>query len=109
MLISYGRLVYIYGSTVNTVTVHNYQLLSNQHYNAMATVHSLYMHIHAIFYVTDIPYLIQYNAWTKIFSVLKNTRFSGKGHPSLHNNYHINVVKIRKMLISCVKLDHALY
>ena len=33
--------------------------------------------------------------------------FSGKGRQSLRP--YINVMKIRKMLIYCVKLDHALY
>ena len=35
----------------------------------------------------------------------KKINFSGKGRQSLH----INVMRIRKMLISCVKLNHALY
>ena len=43
----------------------------------------------------------------KINSILKNVRFSGKGYQSLH--IRINIMRIRKMLISCVKLDHALY
>ena len=33
--------------------------------------------------------------------------FSGKGRQSLH--IIINVKSIRKMLISCIKFDHALY
>ena len=41
----------------------------------------------------------------KIISILKNVCFSGKGCQSLH----INVMRIRKMLISRIKLDHALY
>ena len=41
----------------------------------------------------------------KIFSILKNACFSGKGHQLLR----INIMRIHKMLISCVKLDHALY
>ena len=45
----------------------------------------------------------------KNFSILKNVGFSGKGRrQSLHNNIIINVMRIRKMLISCVKLDYAL-
>ena len=43
----------------------------------------------------------------KIISKLKNARFSGKGRQSLHK--YINVMRIRKILIYCVKLDHALY
>ena len=39
----------------------------------------------------------------KIISILKNVRFSGKGRQSLH------VVRICKMLISYIKLDHTLY
>ena len=38
-------------------------------------------------------------------SILKNAHFSGKGHQSLHASC-INVMRIRKMLIHCVKLDH---
>ena len=36
---------------------------------------------------------------------LKNAPFSGKGRQLLHAPY----MRIRKMLISCIKLDHALY
>ena len=43
----------------------------------------------------------------KIVSVLKNARFSGKGRQSLHTC--IYVMRICKMLISYVKLDHTLY
>ena len=39
----------------------------------------------------------------KIISILKNARFSGKGRQSFH------VMRILRMLISYVKLDHALY
>ena len=37
----------------------------------------------------------------KKISILKNAHFSGKGRQLLHI--------IRKMLIYCIKLDHALY
>ena len=42
----------------------------------------------------------------KIIPFLKNARFSGKGRQSLHIIY---VMRIRKMLISYVRLDHTLY
>ena len=48
-----------------------------------------------------LPYLIYYYG-----KILKNACFSGKGWQSLHI---INIMRIRKMLIYCVKLDHALY
>ena len=41
----------------------------------------------------------------KNFSFLKNARFSGKGRQSLH----IYVMRIHKMRISYVRLDHTLY
>ena len=43
----------------------------------------------------------------KIISILKNTRFLVKVVNC--SIYKINVMRIRKMLIYCVKLDHALY
>ena len=49
---------------------------------------------------------MRYIRLTTVISVLKNVHFSGKGCQSLHI---INVTRIRKMLISCIKLDHALY
>ena len=46
-----------------------------------------------------------YTTYRKIIiSILKNTRFSGKGRQSL-----IHVMRIREMLISYVRLDHILY
>ena len=42
----------------------------------------------------------------KIISILKNDSFPGKGRESLHI---IHVMRICKMLISYVKLDHTLY
>ena len=39
------------------------------------------------------------------FSILKNVHFSGKDRQSLY----INITRIHKMLIYCIKLDHALY
>ena len=43
----------------------------------------------------------------KLISILKNVRFSGKGRQSLH--IIIYVMRIRKNLISYVRLDHMLY
>ena len=48
----------------------------------------------------NLPYLIEYNAWKKIISIL--TFLVKVVNPSIY-------YRIRKMLISCVKLDHALY
>ena len=46
----------------------------------------------------------------KIISILKNARFSGKGRQSLIYIYiYTHVMRIRKMLISYVRLDHMLY
>ena len=42
----------------------------------------------------------------KIILILKNVCFSGKGRQSLIYTY---VMKICRMLISYIKLDHALY
>ena len=42
----------------------------------------------------------------KIISILKNVQFSGKGCQLLHIIY---VMRIRRMLILHVKLDHTLY
>ena len=40
----------------------------------------------------------------------ENVRFSGKGRQSVHIKLIINIgTRIRKILIYCVKLDHALY
>ena len=44
---------------------------------------------------------------TACSSILKNVCFSGKDRQSLHIN--LKVMRICKMLIYCVKLDHALY
>ena len=41
----------------------------------------------------------------KIISILKNAQFSGKGSQSFYNIY---AMRIRKMLISYVRLDHTL-
>ena len=43
----------------------------------------------------------------KIISALKNARFSGKGRQSLH--IYTYVMRICKMLIPYVRLDHTLY
>ena len=43
----------------------------------------------------------------KKISILKDARFSGEGRQSLH--IIIYVMRIRKMLISYVTLDHTLY
>ena len=42
----------------------------------------------------------------KIISILKNVRFSGEDHQLLHI---IHIMRIRKMLISYIKLDHTLH